>query len=251
MSLVLHKGAHRVSRLDLMSVETPAPTETWAPVPHLELVDQVLTRFAPFGYTILKEEYGLWRGGARFFGVLTLGGVATPADYALALGIRNSHDQSMSAGLAVGSNVFVCDNLAFSGEVTMFRKHTSGFHADLPGILDRVMARAAGLQEFQDRRIASYKETDLSPRLAHDLVIRALDRGVVSGAQVPVVLGEYRKPRHEAFAAPTVWSLFNAFTEVLKSSSRLALPRRTIALHAVCDEQVGLLPAPELAPSAN
>jgi hypothetical protein len=37
-----------------------------------------------------------------------------------------------------------------------------------------------------------------------------------------------------------VWSLFNAFTEILKKASLAELPKRTLALHGLLDVAVGL-----------
>ena len=43
------------------------------------------------------------------------------------------------AGLAVGAAVFVCDNLSFSGEVRLARKHTAHFERDLPQLVGRTI----------------------------------------------------------------------------------------------------------------
>ena len=91
----------------------------------------------------------------------------------------------------------------------------------------------------QDSRIANYKLTDLDDRTAHDLVVRALDVGVCPNRQIPLVLHEWRMPRHEEFQPRNVWSLFNAFTETLKGNLT-ELPRRTEALHGLLDNHVGL-----------
>jgi len=45
-------------------------------------------------------------------------------DYTDAVGLRNSHDKSFPIGIAFGSRVFVCDNLAFIGDQVIRRKHT-------------------------------------------------------------------------------------------------------------------------------
>ena len=45
--------------------------------------------------------------------------------------------------------------------------------------------------------------------------------------QVPKVLGDWRKPRHEAFEPRTAWSLFNCFTETMKGLSIFHLAPRT------------------------
>jgi len=53
------------------------------------------------------------------------------SDYAWIVGLRNSHDKTYPAGLVAGSKVFVCDNLCFSGEVRLSRKHTRHAVRDL------------------------------------------------------------------------------------------------------------------------
>jgi hypothetical protein len=71
------------------------------------------------------------------------------------------------------------------------------------------------------------------------LVIRASDVGVCSNRQIPQILREWRKPSHEAFAPRTLWSYFNAYTEVFKGGLT-ELPKRTQALHGLLDNHVGL-----------
>ncbi len=45
------------------------------------------------------------------------------------IGIRNSHDKSLRLGLTAGLRVFVCSNMAFSGEFTpVLAKHTKSFN---------------------------------------------------------------------------------------------------------------------------
>jgi len=45
------------------------------------------------------------------------------------IGIRNSHDKSLRLGLTVGIRVFVCSNMAFSGDFTpVLAKHSKSFN---------------------------------------------------------------------------------------------------------------------------
>ena len=61
---------------------------------------------------------------------------ANAADHSLVVGLRNSHDHSFCLGVSLGSRVFVCDNLAFSGEVRVARKHTNRIAFDLPKLVN-------------------------------------------------------------------------------------------------------------------
>lgn len=68
-----------------------------------------------------------------------------------------------------------------------------------------------------DRRIDAYRDCPVPDWTPHDLVIRAMDFRAITPKQVPNVIGEWRSPSHEAFRPQTLWSLFNAFTEVYKA----------------------------------
>jgi hypothetical protein len=163
----------------------------------------------------------------------------TDQDYCWVLGLRNSHDKTFPAGIVVGSQVLCCDNLAFSGEVKIARKHTRYIVRDLPRLVQSAVGKLMDRWHHQDQRLATYKLADLDDRTAHDLVIRACDVGVCPNKLIPRVLHEWRQPRHPEFQPRTVWSLFNAATEALKGNL-IELPRRTQALHGLLDSHVGL-----------
>src|SRR5690349_1462002 len=112
--LMLHAGAHVATLDEIDAVVTPAPTESHHPIPHGEFIRLVKDRVDGLGLSIHKEEFGLWRDGQRLFGVLDLRADDPSRGYSMAIGLRNSHDKSVSAILGLGSHVFVCDNLAFS-----------------------------------------------------------------------------------------------------------------------------------------
>lgn len=129
---------------------------------------------------------------------------------------------------------------SFSGEIKFGRKHTRFINRDLPQLVSRSIGQLLAKWHHQDKRIAAYKEAEISDTQAHDLVIRATDVGVCSNRLIPPVLHEWREPRHAAFESRNVWSLFNAFTEALKEGSLVELPKRTEALHGLLDTHVGL-----------
>lgn len=236
-----HAGSHRVSRAVLGEVRTPDVTESWHPIPHAALVESVASALTRARLRVVGEAHGLACEGDRYFGLLQLDDGPDPKDYAPVIGLRNSHDKSFPAGLAVGSGVFVCDNLAFFGEVVFARKHTTGIDAALPGLIDAAVAHLAKVRRAQDAHIAAYKDTRLTDAQAHDLVIRSVDERVVPVTRIPSVLREWRTPRHDEFAqTKNAWRLFNAYTEVLKGGSIFRRPRQTQALHAMLDEACGL-----------
>ncbi len=239
VNLLLHCGSEQVPREELYRTRTPAATRTWQPIPHSLLLQQVEATLPRFGMRVVNQAHGLSHDGDRYFGLLEIANGSNHPDYSRVLGIRNSHDKRFPAGLVLGNQVLVCDNLSFSGEIKVARKHTSMILNDLPLMINDAVGRLHDSWHEQDRRIVRYKDSILPDAVMHDLTIHALDHGVICGSQVPKVLHEYREPRHEAFWPKNVWSWFNACTEVLKGNLNL-LPDRTQRLHQLCDAHVGL-----------
>jgi hypothetical protein len=237
--LTLHCGANAATLEQVNDVPLPEATDSFQPIRHIELYQTVKREFEGVGLTVAEEAHALYRDGSRYFSVLKLTNGAH-ADFSLAAGIRNTHDMSFAAALTFGTYVFVCDNLAFSGEILIARKHTRFIERDLPGLVNRAVGLFAEKRGQVTKRIEIYQETELTDLVMHDLAIRALDSRVVPVTKLPAVIAAWRKPPHEEFAPRTLWSGFNAFTEVLKGGNAFELGRRTIKLHGLCDRVAGL-----------
>ena len=242
VNLVLHCGARHVERTAVEAATTPVASPTWVPVPHHRLLEQVEIAITGSGLNVINQAHALWSTGLRYFGLLEVANGEPHGDYGLVIGLRNSHDKSFPAAIAMGSAVFVCDNLAFSAEVTIARRHTRYIERDLPRVVHTAVGRLSDLRGQQDNRIESYKQTALSDLQAHDLVVRAIDAQVLPVTQVPELLSEWRTPTHEEFAADgkTLWRFHNAMTHVWKGRNLVALPRRSQALHGLLDPVCGL-----------
>ncbi len=248
--LVLHCGGAAATLEQVAAVPLPEATHTFQPIPHLAVYESVRRELDGVGLTIEDEAHALTKNGQRYFGLLRLKN-GSHGDYTLAAGIRNTHDQSFAAAVSFGSYVFVCDNLAFSGEVILSRKHSRFIERDLPGLVNRVVGRFGELRIRQEKRITLYKEAELTEIAVHDLLIRSLDSRVVPVTKLPSVLAQWRKPAHDEFSPRTAWSLFNAYTEVLKGTSPFELGRRTIKLHGLLDRVAGLGELAELEAGAD
>src|SRR3954453_3957388 len=112
--LMLHRGARPATRDEVAHVVTPDRTKTWVPIPHATLLDGVQAALERAGLTATSESHGLGHDGDRLFSLLRLADGSAPGDFALTVGVRNSHDQRFPAGLVIGATVMVCDNLSFS-----------------------------------------------------------------------------------------------------------------------------------------
>ncbi len=240
--LILHRGASLVSRDEVVRVTTPDSTTTWMPISHHTLLDGVQSALERAGLKVAGEQHALAREGNRLFSLLRLTDGADANDFALTVGVRNSHDRSFPAGLVIGAAVFVCDNLSFSGEVKLARKHTVHIARDLPQLIDASVGRLGNLRRSQQVRFDAYKQHELTDTAAHDLLVQVLDARVLPVTKIPLALKEWRTPRHQEFreGGKTAWRLFNAITEAAKGGDIQILPRRTQALHGLLDTACGL-----------
>jgi hypothetical protein len=156
------------------------------------------------------------------------------------IGVRNSHDKSVAAGLVAGARVTVCANGMFTGQdVLLSRKHTARILDDLDEKIDEGFQKVFEEWERNDLRIMRYRETEITDERAHDLIIRSVDAEALPPSSIPKVLREWRQPWHEGFVPRTAWSLHNSFTEVMKSKPHL-IPERTRILTGVFDQCLGI-----------
>jgi len=238
--LLLHCGGEETSFEEIEMVPTPESTKSWTPIPHADLVNRVRDTITQTGLKVTQEQHGLAYDGARYFGLMRLENGDDHDDYGTLMGLRNSHDKVFPAGLSVGAHVFVCDNMSFSGEIVIARKHTRWIGRDLPQLIATAVGKIGDARRGQDMRFAAYKQYELTDAEAHDLTIQALDVRAISTRNLPKVIEQWREPDHEEFGDKTLWRYFNACTEALKVVKPENLPRRTMALHGLLDSFAGI-----------
>lgn len=212
--LLSHVDTDLVTREQLALVETPDRTRSFKPIPHIELVDMLDQVLVHNQIRIEEEQFALRRDGSVLFGVFQLAHGETP-DGRAALGLRTANNKTMSIQLCAGISVFVCDNLAFRGDmIALKRKHTSG--------LNLRMELAGAVLRFQEHfgRLAGEVEL-LKERMLPDIQTKALIHAFVEGLMpvrfLPEVSRAYFDPQFEEFAPRNAWSLHNAFTGAAKA----------------------------------
>lgn len=217
-TLMMHcNDGKKVDESRVRSVDAPEGTDTWCPIPHYQLLDEVQEVMSEKGMIIdpTSKQFGLKRGNNQMFAVFKI--IAeSDSDFGLSVGIRNSIDKSLSAALCFGSHVFVCDNLAFSGEESLARKHTKNILDDLRMLIGDALDKANVFKSFQTRLYAELAQYEISDTVAHDLMIRAFKNDAIPVSRISHVLSEWEKPSYPEFEPRTAWSLFNAFTESAK-----------------------------------
>ena len=143
MGLMMCDGKF-VSRDEIALVQTPVGTESWKPVPHMEVIDAVTDVVKAHQWQILDENFGLAREGQKMFGVMRIN-KSNSSDWSRCIGLRNSHDKSFAVGLSAGISVTVCSNLAFGGSTVIKRRHTS--RIELTELVDVAMTELENVRQ--------------------------------------------------------------------------------------------------------
>ncbi len=205
----------RLTRQQLHLVATPQGTATHRPVPHAEVVEALIETLGFRHIGVVRDEFAVSKDGMKMFGVLDLDTGMHGCRFSI--GIRNAHDKSMRLAMTVGYKVFVCENMAFSGDFQpVLAKHSKNFSLQ--------NALSIGVDEMQRnfdgmrRQVETWKEAQLTDTSAKLLIYRAF---IESDLEVPKHLARpvhdlYFNPQHEEFHSRTLWSLSNAFTSAFK-----------------------------------
>ena len=236
---MLHAGAKPIEYGALRELTTPGATATHVPIPHFRVVDLLKGTLGMYGHEVTEEHHGVTDDGMRYFGLISLR--STYTGYEDTVGLRNSHDKSFPVGIGFGSRVFVCDNMAFSADHVIKRRHTVNLKSHLPGIVGELIEPLALHREAQARTFSRYKQTMLTDESADHAILDLYREGVINVQRIPDVLLEWEKPSFPNLEDRNAWRLFNAVTFVLNGRV-MDKPDATPKLHAIIDgvcEEVG------------
>ena len=226
--LILHRAAVQVDP-EVLS-DMPIPTEgihdgsKYVPLHNGEFFENVQTLATSLlsSMTYLGAQVAIYKNNLRMFGVLQFQDPNWETS-CLSIGIRNSYDASCRAGVCVGDTVFVCDNLAFTGQVTIARRHTGNVMEDLVGRLTIPLMRARNTWMSYNEQVAGLQHLKMGDRAAYGLL------GVAAGEQVlpptifneairqwdePVVTGDHEVP--ECLSHKTMYRLHQAVLGAMK-----------------------------------
>ncbi len=230
-TLMVHTpGDRKLSREELGLVPCPEGTATHRPVPHIQLVTSVLEGLAMRQINVISDEYAISEDGMKMFGMLDL--ASSAGDFRFAIGIRNSHDKSMSLGMVAGMRVFVCSNMSFSGDfVAIAKKHTKN--------LDIMDSLAVGIDRIHrsfnalTQQVERWKGLQLTDDRAKSIMFDAFFGPTKLDCPqhlIKAVRDNYFEPKYPEFEPRTFYSLQNSFTSSFKELEPMQQFRATASL---------------------
>lgn len=221
--LMLHSGAREVSLLELGEIPVPEQTKTYQPVWHLDMIATTYDVLCEYGWlpnpdanpdkifrTAMSGDGGhmFCTAGIEIPGLLDI-------DSSLAVGERNSYNKSFAASMCFGRRVFICDNLAFSGDIKAVNIHWTG-RVNLTDLVksafDQLPRLAREKYEWDDR----LKGTPITADSGVALLAAAVEKKALPIANFMKARGDFLTA-YDGGDVPikypgTVWSVYQAAT---------------------------------------
>ncbi len=213
-TLIAGNSTTLINREALKHLPLPEETDTFKPIPHHELVEQILQSLSFRRLSVVREEYAVSPDGMKLFGLIEL-----DVEYSgvrFAIGLRNANDKSMRVGLVAGYRVMVCENKMLTGDFQpMLAKHSKNFNL-MDGLSVAVDRIQRNIGEVSDQ-IGRKKVTMLSIDNARSLIYQGFLEQKFPISLLRAVHSEYFiKPSFEEFRGNNLWALENAFTTTFK-----------------------------------
>jgi len=221
----------KIGRSQLAQIPVPEATSTHKPVPHHVIVEALAETLSFRHIRVVNEEYAVSFDGMKMFGVLDLETQMEGCRFSI--GIRNSHDKSLRLGLTAGLRVFVCSNMAFSGE---FHSCPGEAYEELQP--DRHACSGCGPDqrgfEPMRRQVEEWRQAQITDERAKLIPYAAFIDGKLEAPRtlLPEVHRLYFQPEYEEFSPRTMWSPSNAFTSAFKELDPIPQFKATAKLGA-------------------
>jgi len=211
--MLLHCGGELVTREQVDLVYKPEATNTYQPVAHGQVVD-LAKEIVDYrlGYKLRSEQYGLNQEGMQFFFALTYD---TGTEQGFTIAGRNSYNKTLKVAYVGGARVFVCDNLALSGDAMFVqRKHTKNVLQDIQDLCDTAVRGSVQAHKSLTDLWHQMRLIDVDEDRGYEIMGRALGHDVIKPQQVTLAMDAWRENLH-GFGR-NMYGVYQAFTEGCK-----------------------------------
>lgn len=116
--------------------------------------------------------------------------------------------------------MFVSDNLSFTSELLVTRKHTKFGEVRFNNAIAGSVSKLRSFQEVEAGRIRRLQQATVTQAQAGLCVLKALEAGIISAPVIPRVWKEICNPSFDFGDELTLWTVLQAFTTCLGDRAR-------------------------------
>jgi len=248
MGLMLHCGAHEVKVHELRDVPVPeavheyigrsghtktlARTQRWRGIQHYDIVNAIdgVCQNKGMPIDLKRTRWGVSDDGGDLFGYIKfetelMGRPTVISQYFTdemepTMGFRHSNLSKFAAKGTIGGNVFVCDNMAITGEIAFNIKHTSGNIHNINSVMEEGINKYLKNIPKLGEMVRNLKSITIDDRKLASAYLRAGRDKLMSWSHIGYVDKLWENPTHDAFKrSRDGWRLYNAFNTVVKRYS--------------------------------
>lgn len=215
-----------------------AQPSRWSPIPHGELATEVAAAARRAGASIQYQRYSVTNGGSDLLGFIALNddvGKAEDERFQGGLALRHSNAGRRALEIGAGGVVFVCSNGMLISDQIVKRKHCEGL--DLRAMVEKSVAVALDDLRRAPAFVQGLRAMVLTPRQAWTQIGRVAQARAIPVTLLPQAVEQWNRPWTTKFKSRTAWSLYNAFTEVVKQRTPLGQRQSLAALRDLFDPQ--------------
>lgn len=208
-----------MTEAELLQVPVPPKTDTYSPVPHKDIIEEIEKHINAAGGDIRQRSYRTNKKGTQVIGLFD---VPFSKNFDFRIAFRNSYDKSMSVAFVAGSSVLICSNGMIVGETKFIRKHTGTVRDELSQKINATLSDYAGTMETVNRQSNRMKSIMLDKTLTAELCGRFfMEQDIITSSQLNIIKNELKSPTYEEFSDNSLWSLYNHATHALKKTHPL------------------------------
>jgi hypothetical protein len=141
------------------------------------------------------------------------------------VGLRGSHDQSVSRALAIGSQVMVCSNLCFHGSLGNWKsKQTTNIAHRVPAMVADAVAGLGNAGQRLTIDFDAFNAQQISRDTGDDVLLDIFRAGGFSASQLGRAISDWDQCSVEEHTANgrNIWWLLNSCTMALKPTGQNA-----------------------------
>ena len=200
----------------LCELEAPIATASYTPISHKEIIETIKEELDKKGFAINTANYKANHAGTQLIGYYGIKHIDAEIDIMLAF--RNSYNKTISAGVAIGGVVVICENGMVAGDVSLIRKHTGNASIVVKNKIRAGINRFdISFKEVLADRDQMKKQLITKQACAEILGRMYIQEKIITGTQLDIIKNELDYSKH--FKTETVWDFYNHCTESLKTSS--------------------------------
>lgn len=215
---MLKRGINTLTREMIINAPVSEATHSYAPVENKVIIHTALEEFEKNGYKLIGENYKSEMNMQKFVGNFIL--QHENPEMNMMFGFKNSYNKTMSAGISLGAQVFVCLNGMLTGEYVKMRKHTGSVNEIIvTGIRENVKALSENFEQISisNQRM---KEIEMTKKTIGELIGNFYcNEAIVTSRQLEIIKNElFEKESFNYGVDNSLYNVYQAITHSLKKS---------------------------------